>query len=173
MCFLSTTNILEAGSDLDGDSGITEPCSERSVIQFAGRLPSAPSVGARGSDLAILQPSPVPRNGPGSHMLAWPGVETPVIIPNAWLFSPLGVKAEAWLISPMDRSVLPGQRDVVPARSAVALRGCRGCAEAVCLGDTRAITHLRSTSDKGQSPVSRAIPERLLRFSVRADRRGG
>jgi len=168
VCFLSTTNILEAGSDLDGDWGITEPCSERSAIQFAGRLRRHRLWAYAAINLAILE-SPVPRNGSESQTLSQPGVETPVILPppSGEVFSPLGVKAEASRIFPMDRwsvridatSCLLGL-DSPCATTEVALL------EAVCLGEEAATSRLRLTSGKGQSPLSKSTILTVKALSV-------
>ena len=58
----------------------TQRCSERSVIQFAGRLRRHRPWEHMAINLGILQ-SPVPGTGSKEHRLERPGVETPVIMP--------------------------------------------------------------------------------------------
>jgi hypothetical protein len=157
VCFISTTNILEAGSDLDADWGVTEPCSERSVIQFAGRLRRHRPWAHMAINLGILQ-SPVPRTGPEQHRLARPGVETPVVMPPCAageVFSPLGVKAEVPGIFPMDRwSVRIDATSCLLDLPSPCADAEVAMLEAVCLGAETALGRLRPTSGTRQSLIS-------------------
>jgi CRISPR-associated endonuclease/helicase Cas3 len=170
VCFLSTTNILEAGSDLDGDWGITEPCSERSVIQFAGRLRRHRPWAHLAINLGILQ-SPVPRTGSEEHWLARPGVETPVVMPPSSageVFSPLGVKADVFGIFPMDRwSVRIDATSCLLDMPSPCADAEVALLEAICLGEETAIGRLRSTFGMGQSPISSSKSRTVAALSVK------
>jgi CRISPR-associated endonuclease/helicase Cas3 len=74
VCFVSVTNILEAGCDLDGDWGVSEPCSERSLLQFAGRIRRHRFGKWDWPNVAVLDTA-FPTGG---QRLEGPGVETPI-----------------------------------------------------------------------------------------------
>jgi CRISPR-associated endonuclease/helicase Cas3 len=171
VCFLSTTNILEAGCDLDGDWGVTEPCSERSVIQFAGRLRRHRPWEHLAINLGILQ-SPVPRDGREEQRLARPGVETPVVMPPRGageVFSPLGVKIEASGIFPMDRwSARVDATSCLLDLPSPCADAEVALLEAVCLGEKNAICRLRPTSGKGHSSISASESHTVAALSVTA-----
>ena len=75
---ISTTPLLEAGRDLDADWAVTEPCSERSAIQLAGRVRRHRNWSPAGDNIGMLEWAVSNMFSPGNRALAHPGVETPL-----------------------------------------------------------------------------------------------
>lgn len=72
--WVSATNIVEAGADLDFDWAVLEPCSERSAVQSAGRVRRHRPGAWDQTNIAILSETV---RGPGSPF-SGPGAETPI-----------------------------------------------------------------------------------------------
>lgn len=83
MIIVSSTSIEEVGRDHDFDWAITEPCSTRSIIQMAGRVRRHRFQPYNLDNVCILaKPLRFYTNrlsGKEGRVLAYPGVETPVI----------------------------------------------------------------------------------------------
>lgn len=102
VCLVSSTNILEAGCDLDADWGIAEPCSERSLLQFAGRIRRHRGWAHAQPNIAILERHV--RQGGDGDRLEKPGVETPCPLNGfrSSVYASLGKDRAARAIFPME-----------------------------------------------------------------------
>jgi len=73
---ISATPVIEAGRDLDADWAVTEPCSERSIVQLAGRVRRHRLWSLGTCNIAILERAL--RAAGDSAMIVNPGIDTPL-----------------------------------------------------------------------------------------------
>lgn len=166
ICVVSTTNILEAGCDLDFDWAVAEPCSERSMLQLAGRVRRHRSWEWAKANLAILETS-VPSPG-GMGRIEKPGVETPV--PMGFGRLPVYVCVEGARISSR-MFPMPKWEQVVDATSCI-LDEASPCGtaerillEAACNGHSESIA-LLSTPARRDAPVRPLVPDMARRVAA-------
>lgn len=171
VCYLSTTNIIEAGCDLDADWGVTEPCSERSVLQFAGRIRRHRLWAHDEVNMGILETT-MPSGHP-VRRIERPGVETPIRLGRGhpdFRFNLSGDRKassifpmQAWSLQ-VDSSGCLVDADSACARAEIAML------EGACLGEPEAISKLSSQPPGGEGnqrlPAPPSKPPETARVRV-------
>lgn len=148
VCFISSTNIIEAGNDIDADWAVSEPCSERSIMQLAGRV-RRHRLGAHFSiNVGILETAINYGKG-GLCFLSMPGVETPISTDgiSSKVYSPIPTSAASSKMFPIER----WNNRIDSTTCLVDLPSPCGKAEiamieGACFGDATAIGHLLSVA---------------------------